>query len=321
MADNKNLISRISKEFQKQDDEREVHEKKSFWATDCEKPLFDLYHSWVGTDVSNPIEAETQVMFSAGKMMELALVDTLVKAGAIEDMGEEQIRVEMEREGVPITGYMDAKMEGENVPVEIKSFYGDYQTYDLEKGNPRESYLKQLAVYMDFMGADLGILFYIHRGTGQMFQFYLTRKEGLNFSCNGVTFDLQDTYKRWAKLYKENIAPQIEPESEYRYKIPVDEIDWYSQTKSNIGKARNGHKVIGDHPWNIQYSSYKNILVTKEAKKYGKTLTQYLGYSDEEIEKIKVATKNYTTKGWADSKSVDKTKLQKAIDDVKKVVE
>ena len=173
------------------------------------------------------------------------------------------------------------------VIVEIKTFYGQYQAMELKAGKPRESYLKQLAIYMDFKEAKEGRLIYMDRGTGEMFEFVLLR-DGTVFKCMNVEFDIADTYKRWARLYKNNIVPKIEPKSEYRYKIPIEEIDWTSVSKSEISKARNNHKVIGDHPWAINYSPYKDLIIQREGT--------HAGYSEEELKLIKELTAGYTSK-------------------------
>lgn len=298
-------------------DNEEDHEKKSFWASDSEKMLFDIFHTWMGTEPTNPIEPETRMIFNAGKMMELAIVEVMekaemlankfivdvgdngkigeAKAGDIVDVKpeqilrvptkEEQLRIEMERRGVPISGYVDAVLS-DGTPVEIKSFYGAYQSRDLEAGKPRTSYLKQLAIYMDYLGVNLGKLLYIDRGTGQMFEFDLTRQDDLTFQCNDIQFNLDNTYKRWELFYRDHILTKVEPPIEYRYKIPPKEVNWKSLSRSDISKARNNRRVIGDHPWAVLYSPYKDLIVERQ----GTTL----GYSSGELEEIKRLTAGFT---------------------------
>lgn len=286
---NKYIITQIQEHMDKLEEEHE-HEKTSFWATEAETPVFDLYHKWIGTPPTNPIEAEKLMMFGAAKMMEESVIHTLAEMNLLEEIEEGQHRIEMEREGVLVTGYMDGLFKG-NIPLEIKTYYGDYQLRDLDAGKPRPSYLKQLAVYMDFCNAVKGKLIYINRGTGQMHEFTLMRgsSSDTEYACVATRFDLNDVYSRWGKLHRLNIEPRLEPKSEYRYKIPVDKVDWKSVSKSNISKARNGKKVIGDHPWAIQYSAYKDLIIEREGCG--------LGYSDAELEKIKQLTKGYSTWG------------------------
>jgi len=273
------LINQISEVLTK----KEEHKKKSFWASDSEKDVFDIYHAWIGTTPTNPIGVETQIIFSAGKMMEESLMKKLIDADIAIDEPE-QTRIEIERENVPISGYIDGILK-DGTPIEIKTYYGDYHERDLVAGKPRTSYLKQLAIYMDAQNKNLGKLIYLSRGTGKIFEFELERVEGTKFKCMSIEFDLEDTYKKWAKLYKNNILPKIEPIPEFRYKYPLDEIDWKNTPKSQITKARNNYAVIGD--WQAKYSNFKDLLIKKEESS--------IGYNDEEIGEIKEMTKGYST--------------------------
>lgn len=268
--------------------------KDSFWAGEAEKPLFDIYHQWLGTEPTNPIDAEKLLMFSAAKLMEIALIGKLQKMGLVKKQKDDkQMHFLIEREGVPISGYTDGILEY-GQPIEVKTFYGDYQARELEKGLPKTSYLKQLAIYMDALDQDAGKLVYLDRGNGAMYEFDLIREPGtLKFKCGVLSFDLNDTYKKWAKLYDENILPGVEP-SPYEnglYKADINSLDWSKVGKADISAARNGHKVIGgdrENSWKILYSPYKNLLIERQK--------QTLGYSDAELKTIRELTKGYSAK-------------------------
>lgn len=267
--------------------QEEQHDKDSFWASDSEKDALELYLKWKGVPVTNPIEPETKVIFTAGKMIEEAVIKLLG-----DEVKESQVRVEMEREGVQITGYIDAVLK-DGTPMELKSYYGDYQDKDLEAGNPKTSYLKQLAIYMDFLNVSKGYLVYFNRGTGQMYQFTLNR-DGDKYTCNNISFDLRDTYSKWAVLKKDFIDKGIEPNSDYQYKYPISSINWSELSTSKISSARNGSAVIGDYQ--VKYSPYKNYIVSKEAKSHGLTFEEYIGYDSRELELIKELTKGYSAR-------------------------
>lgn len=265
----------------------EPHEKKSFWATDVEKDKFDIWHRWNGTPPTNPIDPEKKIMFSAAKMIEEAVVQNFKEMGLSVFEGEGQYRVDFERSNVRITGYIDSLIREEEgiVPVEIKTYYGDYQERELQKGIPKTSYLKQLAVYMDFLGVLKGYLLYFNRATGQMHQFTLFRNKNGLFKCFGIEFDINEEYERFNQIYSNYILTGLEPMPDYFYKYPIEKIDWRSISKSKISQARNNKSVIGD--WQAKYSPYKEILVKKQGT--------CLGYSEEEIEQIKTLTKGYST--------------------------
>jgi hypothetical protein len=279
------MILELSKYLAEEELARE-REKTSFWATDSEKPLFDLYHQWKGTKPTNPIEPKKLIMFQAAKMLEMAMVDKLVAMGKAQKL-EQQARIDFQWEDVPITGYVDA-LEINSDPIEIKSFYGEYQAKELQEGKPKTSYLKQLAIYMYFLGKKRGTLIYLDRGTGDMYEFELVRLDDFTFQSGNIKFDLRDVFKRWKDLYANHILPSIEPKSEYLYKLPISSINWSSLSKADISKARTNQKVIGSHPWAVNYSPYKNMIIERE----GTTL----GYTDEELNQIKELTKGYSAK-------------------------
>lgn len=299
------ITGSLTEYFKAQDESTSKRVKSSFWATDTEVSLFDLYHRWIGTPVTNTFSLEKMMMFESAKMIEVAYIKKLQDMGLCLDPqkdsltcfngeqvltnGTDQYRVEMTRGGVPVSGYMDAvgisPLHG-YFPLEIKTFYGEYQEREIKNGQPKTAYLKQLAVYMDYIGSSHGVLLYVERGTGAVYQFVLECVDNGIYRCNGITFSIEDIYKRWANLYNNNVLLHIEPKPEYRYKYDVSTLDWSKVNKSDISKARNGHKVIGD--WQVLYSPYKDLIIERES-------TQ-LGYTLEEIAIIREKTKGYSAK-------------------------
>ncbi len=257
------------------------HDKTTFWASESETMSFEIYHRWMGTPPTNPIKADKQVLMNAGKMLEESLVHQWGKAGVVKTQLEDQLRIEITRKGVPISGYVDA-VHVDGYPIEVKSFYGYYQKKDLEQRNARTSYLKQLCIYMDALNQERGKLFYMERGDGTMFEFDVQRARQYEYVCGHIKINLEEVYDRWAKLYTDYILKEIEPPIAYRYKIPPSQIDWSKISKTDIKKARANQKVIGDHPWMIQYSGYKDLILERQ----GTTP----GYTDEELLQIKKYT-------------------------------
>jgi len=272
------------------EEKKDKHQKDSFWATEAETNQFDIYHRWMGTPETNPMTVETKLGLSVRTKVEEAFVDMLDKLGVLIKPEEGQHRVEMKREGVKVTGYIDAIIEEEKkqVPIEFKTSFGRYASNDLQQGIVKTHYLKQLAIYMDFLGVEKGYIiqanFLDSFLVEDIYQFTLVR-DGDIFKCNNIEFNIQDIYKRWAEIYDKYIELKIEPESEYRYKYPIDELNWETISPSKISKARTNKAVIGD--WQALYSSYKDLIIKQEGSS--------LGYTDEEIEKIKEATKGYST--------------------------
>lgn len=285
---------------------QEKRPKTSFWFTDSEKNNFDLYHDFMGTDKTNPADMQTHMMWEVGKQVEEAWVKRMREAGiamTIDELGEigeirdEQLYFRSNKLGAPVSGKPDVVLKATGEPLEIKTFYdkfkrlgpdGKYAGFherDLLDNKPSSQYCKQLAIQMDFLDKDVGHLFFIDRGTGAYYMFKQTRV-GSTFSCGETVFDINDTYKKWSALYQDHILKKVEPKSEYRYKIPVQEVNWRKVSKADRTAARGGKKVIGDG-WQVNYSSYKNLIIEREKSS--------LGYSMSEIDLIKQLTDGHTT--------------------------
>lgn len=272
--------------------EEERREKKAFYASDYGKLDIDLYFSFAGEKKTNPPEWNETLKWGAGKGVEEQMLKILKMNGVVkEDYTQEQHgRIEMIREDIQINGYIDA-MTIDGLPIEIKSVNNankfDVMKYD--KGEPRENYVGQLAIYMDYLGVDKGYLFVSTIDGLHYYWFECIRIGKLKYKCGNTVVDLFNEYARWYVLYNENVLKKVPPECPIRYKIPVDEIDWTKVSKTDISKARTNQKVIGDpDSWKIQYSDWKDKIIELQ----GATL----GYSDEELLKINLATKGYSKK-------------------------
>jgi hypothetical protein len=259
--------------------QREKKDKTSFWATDFGKNAFDIYHSWIGTEPTNPFKPETLIMFEVAKKLEMAWVENMAEAGLLKPQ-KEQLHFFMEREDVPVTGMLDG-ITKDGYPIEIKSFYGYYQEKSLIAQNPKSSYCGQLAVYMDYLDVDKGYLLHICRGTGKIYLFEQTRK-GDEFTCGNTKINLLSEYQRWSKIYKDFIMKTKEPPSDYQYKYPLDEINYTKQTKAAISRAKRNESVLGD--WQVKYSAYKDLIIEREGCG--------TGYSAKELETLQQLTKD-----------------------------
>ncbi len=268
----------------------EPREKKAFYAGDTGKPLLDLYFSFRGEKKTNPPKWHDTLKWGAGLGVEDSMLHILKDNNIVnkEYDQKENGRIDIEREGVPIHGYMDAVIESSMTPIEIKSINNanrfDIKRYD--SNEPRENYVGQLAVYMDGTNKDTGNLFVSSIDGLHRYWFEAKRVDRI-VKCGNITVDLDKIYKRWHTLYFDNILKQTPPDIwEYIYKIPVEKVDWDNLSKSAISKARNNQSVVGD--WQIQYSPWKDLII----KLQGETL----GYSDREIEYIKETTRGFSTR-------------------------
>jgi hypothetical protein len=312
-ADKRHFLTRLQTE---EWDNSAKRKKTSFWASDCKKTMAELYWAWIDEPETNPCEAETLIMFKAAKLFELAIMEKMVKFGLAADLendevvaalgvnlaenkdefGKRQARMEMEREFVPVTGYLDG-LTTTGEPIEVKSYYSAKVDRDLANGKPpSEHYLHQLAVYMDFLGKDRGYLVSVNRSTGAIFFNELVHLGGLVYSCGehsdallgeesddeghfgdddegfvGETtvFDLSLEYKRWRKLFEDNIHPRKEPPLDYEYRPEITRELLGNYPVDKIKKAIKGQRVLSDHRWRPQYSRWKNLWIKKECEAKG----------------------------------------------------
>lgn len=275
--------------------------KDAFYCSDYDKMEIELYFSFVGEPYTNPPQWYETLKWGAGKGVEEAMLGILKENGITraDYIQEEHGRVDMEREGIVVHGYMDAMTNGERAkefdlepdcPIEIKSI-NNKNSVDIakyEKGYPRESYVGQLASYMEFTGKETGYLFVASIDGLKTFMFECKKVGDGEYLCGSTRVNIKNEYKRWSQVYNDYIKEGKRPEISCRYKIPVEEVDWSTVSKGDISKARNNAKVIGDEgSWKIQYSNWKDKILEIQ----GATL----GYDQRELDIIREKTKGYTT--------------------------
>lgn len=279
---------------------QEKREKKGFNASDAGRMAFDIYHAFKGTEPTNPAAWNETLKWGAGKGVELQMVQVLKDSGIVDPSWNQSDdeTFEMEREGVKVRMKIDSFVAGGDnleigAPIEIKSI-NNKNVIDIKKyaeGYPRENYVQQLAIYMDYLGKDIGYLFV--SSVDGLAYFWLTCKRVKDkvYQCGNTIVDLDKEYKRWKTLWDNHITKDTPPDPyEFgRYKIPIKDIDWKKVSKTDISKARNGEKVIGDpDAWRILYSPYKDLILKAQGVD--------AGYTDSELEEIKKATAGYSSK-------------------------
>lgn len=266
----------------------EPREKKAFYPSDFNKSLMDIYFSFKGEKPTNPPKWYDTLKWGAGKGVEEEMLSILKMNGIVnEDYDQkEHGRIEIQREGVQINGYIDALTKN-GEPIEIKSI-NNKNIFDIKNyrnGYPKENYVGQLSIYIDALGVDCGWLFAATVDGLERFLFKAT-KQGEYIVCGQQQVSPTEQYKKWAKFYKDCIEGGKEPPIfEYYYKTPLEKIDWKNISKNQIRRARSNDAVIGD--WQMTYSPYKDLIVQLQ----GETL----GYTPKELEYIKEKTTGYTT--------------------------
>lgn len=289
----KTLIEILDEQILKSRSEEYGDKKKtSFWASESEVMAFDIYHRWKGTPPTNPITEEKLMMLQMRKLTEVAVVDLVRRSGTIiEELSNgERMYFEWGEHKTPISGYPDigVNLNGQPTIVEVKTYYGNQQQYNVANGKVKMSYLIQLCLYMYHWNIPNGILFMINQGTGERYSYDVFRKGEYHFICqdNDVEINLLDTLKRFEQIYVNHILPDVEPDPEFIYKYDIEKLNWDEVSAANISKARMNKGVIGD--WQVKYSDFKDLIVKKQGT--------CLGYTPEEVKYIREKTDGYTTK-------------------------
>ena len=281
-----------------------------FYASDAQKLEADIWCELKEIEPTNPTEWQSSLKWGAGKGVELAMIDVLKMNGLIDkDYDQEKVSsVQMTREGIEISMKFDALLKAgtlkcsenllpqcktlefeEGTVLEVKSI-NNKNFFDIQKyidGYPKENYVMQLSMYMDYLQKETGYLFVASIDGLNCFIFENKKiGEGV-YQCGNTIVDINAEYKRFAEIMRKFKAGEEPDFSEEIYKIPVEKVDWHLQTKTDISKARNNQKVIGSkNSWKISYSPYKNLILEKQNTKPG--------YEESELLKIAELTKGYT---------------------------
>lgn len=272
----------------KHSDRRRVN----FYASDFGRSDLDIYFSFTNEPKTNAAEWFQTLKWGAGLGVEEKLLRILKDSGYVPEEYDQKKhgRILIEREGVSIAGYIDAAttLDETGIPIEIKSI-NNKNSVDIRKyatGYPRESYVGQLAVYMDARNVNMGYLFVASVDGLSYFLFKATRLKDGRVKCGKVTVNPADFYKRVSKLKKDHIDLKKMPDvNQYLYKYPVDTLNWKEVPVASIAKARQNKKVIGD--FQIVFSDWKDKIIKLQKTKKG--------YSNAELKIILEKTKGYST--------------------------
>ena len=200
--------------------------KEAFYVSDAGKCKRQMYYSLEFKKPMETNDAVSVLRMDAGKRIEDSIVEMYKEQGILVD---DQARVEKKlTEHHEIHGYADAilNIDDEEVPVEIKSFWGHKQAADLKAGKPKKEYVYQLSLYMYYLGYTYGNLLYIDRSNMDMYAFgvYLQADGGIfvddeEVACGNVHKILADMRLVSNLLSEGKEAP--EPDFDYKYDIAV----------------------------------------------------------------------------------------------------
>lgn len=269
----------------------EDREKKAFYAGDYGKSALDLFFAFTGEPKTNPPSWGDTLKWGAGRGVEDQMGIILKDSGIVRPEYNQKTdgRVELERYGVKIHGYIDFKTKGGR-PIECKSINNanKFDIFKYQSGLPRESYVGQLATYLEYCKKSEGYLFVASIDGLNYFWIPCRKLKSGKYKCGKVIIDIDAEYKRWAYIYDTYIRTKTLPTEfihEAPYKRDVFTLDWKAQSQNAIKKARQGTAVIGD--WRVQFSPWKDKILELQG------VTP--GYTNDELAHILEVTKGYTT--------------------------
>jgi hypothetical protein len=274
------------------------------WASQITKPMFDIYHSCIGTEQTNPVSPEVSMCGLVGKVVELVLIGYLYQKGVIRKPSAEQDRVEYIHKGCKFTGKLDADLIVEmcdGTPLEVKSVHNEGWNHqkkcgwtegDLSEGKVKQNFLAQLGLYMKVREKSRGVLAIINRGRGNHWIFDVHLQENGWISCLNTSYNLDTRLSKLAKLMRCNIQTGIEPKPDWPYHAPLTDelldLFYMSRAKSAI----KGDRIISGDPsckddeqmyFQPQYSQYKDLWLLREARDRGVSPESLMEYSPDEV--------------------------------------
>lgn len=273
-------------------------EKTAFYITDNSKCNRQIWYELKNTPCSNYDNYEALRRFDAGNKIEDGLVEMWKDMGILVDR---QIRVDVPlNEFHDIHGYADALIEIANYRhvVEVKSFYGYWQSKEMRENGPKDSYVKQLGLYIYFLKdvvkdlSNVGYLYVEDRADATTYEFVIEVKEnvldGYEIWCNNKCYGtIPEILNKWNSISKKLMIGEL-PAAQFQYKYPLDRMMTELSTKEksswkayframDSGQQPPYMKVCGD--WQCVYCQYKDKCIEEQG--IG------LGYRAEELVQIK----------------------------------
>lgn len=274
-------------------------DRRAFYASELTKDARDLFWSLTGEPATNPSDLVGSIRMGLGNAIEGWVIDQL-KQGHL--FGLRLVGSQIPVGGsdpVNVDGYLDALVEdanGNKHVVEIKTKWGWGGTFFARDRNPGDNYMAQMGYYLrdldskgitntgvflfvpfsdDTFGDIIAIFCEYDRDTGIVSAYssqglYEEEPRPLDISLN-INAMLEKL-----KLVEEHVKAGTLPPVDKQHKYPVTTEMLSTARESDLKKALEGNKVIGD--WEISYSAYKNKHIELQGTSGG--------YSEEELSLI-----------------------------------
>jgi hypothetical protein len=314
--------------------EQAPHPKTRLWASDAEKLEADIVLALQGVEPSNPIEWSDTLKWSAGKGVELRMVEILKANGIVADdfCQNDTESYAIERYGCPISMNFDAKVRPEgakietsdlllpqggtmellaDAPIEIKTI-NNKNAFDIasyKDNKPRSNYVLQLSIYLDALNKSEGYLFASTIDGLNTFWYRCFKREDGKYQCGDTIVDVDAEYKRFAGIWQKFLALEI-VKMNPGLKVIADlnkwempEINWneesYKLPIKDIDWTKLSTTKIGDMRNNRSVLGSENGWKIQYSPYKDIIVAKQgatLGYTDQELAEINQLTAGYTSK-------------------------
>lgn len=272
-------------------------DRRAFYASELTKDARDLFWSVTGEPPTNPTDVVGAIRMGLGNAIEGWVVDQL-KQGHL--FGLRLIGTQVSvggSEPVNVDGYLDALCEdaaGNKLVVEIKTKWGWGGTYFARERNPGDNYMAQMGYYLRDLQAkgitNRGVFLFVPFSDdtfGDIIAIFCEYNNGVVKAYAsqglyeeeprplGISLNIDAVLAKLAAV-EQHIKNGTLPPVDKQHKFPVTPKMLSEARESDLKKALEGNKVIGD--WEISYSSYKNKHIELQGTSGG--------YSEEELSLI-----------------------------------
>ncbi len=193
------LKEKIDRFYRKQEKNRRRDYFYASEVTDCKRKI---YLKMKGADKED-LDPQTRRKFERGDMIHQRLVSALYSAGVVTAS-----EVRMPDQSM-FHGRADAivSINNENYIVEIKSA-SPYSFKNLSE--PKESWKKQLQIYLNHFGIDKGIILVECKGTQKLKEFSIEKDEG-------VLEELQEEFEKLLDMIKKDVIPKKPDKGDWKF--------------------------------------------------------------------------------------------------------
>lgn len=252
-----NIIDKIDDHLTKENDrKRENHN-----AYDIAACMRQLFYKWVSEPATNPITAGGYWKMRAGNKLHDLIYEFFKEMDweVLTEVGSKKKLPELEHDiSYRVDCMYTVPGSDEWTIIEVKSSYGNGIRALQRSGEPKESDIMQILLYMHLENISKGVLLYVARDDGYRMEFHLELKDGILYVDNKPTeYTFQKILDKLVQL-EEHLKEVNLPDRDYKVAIKNGEIK----------KKFTKNKVDYKSDWNCSYCQWCDMCWEYEIEKY-----------------------------------------------------